>query len=86
MPRSELSYVQVIGVPDAWLDEEVCAWVRLGPGETLTLDELQSFCRDRTAHYKIPRYLRVVDEFPVTVTGKIQKFRMREIMREELQP
>jgi fatty-acyl-CoA synthase len=76
--------VQVIGVPDVRFGEEVCAWVRLRPGHTLTLDELRSFCRDRIAHYKIPRYLKVTDEFPMTVTGKVQKFRMREISIAEL--
>jgi fatty-acyl-CoA synthase len=76
--------VQVIGVPDVRYGEELCAWVRLRPGHTLSLAELRSFCRDRIAHYKIPRYLKVTDEFPMTATGKAQKFRMREISIAEL--
>jgi fatty-acyl-CoA synthase len=76
--------VQVIGVPDARYGEELCAWVRLHPEHALTLDELRAYCRDRIAHYKIPRYLRLTDEFPMTVTGKVQKFRLREISIAEL--
>jgi fatty-acyl-CoA synthase len=71
--------VQVIGVPDERYGEEICAWVRLREGATLTIDDLRAYCRGRIAHYKIPRYVRVVDEFPMTVTGKVQKFRMREV-------
>ncbi len=76
--------VQVIGVPDPKYGEELCAWVRLRDGHQLTIEELRRFCRDRIAHYKIPRYLRITDEFPLTVTGKVQKFRMRETSIEEL--
>ena len=76
--------VQVIGVPDAVYGEELCAWVRLKPGEHATAEEIQSFCRDQIAHYKIPRYIRFVDAFPMTVTGKVQKFVMRETMMREL--
>jgi fatty-acyl-CoA synthase len=76
--------VQVIGVPDPKYGEEVCAWVRLRDGETMTADELQAFCRGQIAHYKVPRYVRFVDEFPMTITGKIQKFLMREAMEIEL--
>jgi fatty-acyl-CoA synthase len=76
--------VQVIGVPDARYGEELCAWVKLRPGATLTLDELREFCSGRIAHFKIPRYLRVTDGFPMTVTGKVQKFRMRAISVAEL--
>jgi len=79
-----IAEVQVIGVPDARFGEELCAWVRLRPGTTLTHDELRTFCRDKIAHYKVPRYLKVTDEFPMTVTGKVQKFRMREISISEL--
>jgi fatty-acyl-CoA synthase len=74
----------VIGVPDARYGEELCAWIRLRPGHSLSLDELRGFCRDRIAHYKVPRYLKLADEFPMTVTGKVQKFRMREISIAEL--
>jgi len=70
---------QVIGVPDAVYGEELMAWVRLRPGAaTLTAEDLRSFCYGQLAHYKIPRYVRVVDEFPMTVTGKVRKVEMRE--------
>ena len=71
--------VQVIGVPDERYGEEVCAWVILKEGAELDEEELKEFCRDKIARFKIPRYVRFVDGFPMTVTGKIQKFRMREI-------
>jgi fatty-acyl-CoA synthase len=76
--------VQVIGVPDLKYGEEIMAWVKLKPDATLTLEELRDFCRDQIAYYKIPRYLRVVDSFPMTVTGKVQKFIMREQSIQEL--
>ncbi len=76
--------VQVFGVPDARYGEELCAWVRVRPGETLTAEDVREFCRDQIAHYKVPRHIRFVDEFPMTVTGKIQKFIMREKMTTEL--
>jgi fatty-acyl-CoA synthase len=76
--------VQVFGVPDQRYGEELCAWVQLRAGETLTADEVREFCRDQIAHYKVPRHIRFVDEFPMTVTGKMQKFIMRERMAEEL--
>src|SRR6201988_2436011 len=76
--------VQVIGVPDKRYGEELCAWIKLRPGESATPDEIKAFCRDQIAHYKVPRYSRFVDEFPMTVTGKIQKFLMRQHMMEEL--
>jgi len=70
---------QVIGVPDAVYGEELMAWVRLRPGAAeLTAEELRSFCSGQLAHYKIPRYVHVVDEFPMTVTGKVRKVEMRE--------
>ncbi len=75
---------QVIGVPDRRYGEELCAWVRLRPGEVASADEIRSFCEGRIAHYKIPRYVKFVDAFPMTVTGKIQKFAMREAMIAEL--
>jgi len=80
----KISDVQVIGVPDLKYGEEVCAWVRLRDGEHATEEELRGFCRGQIATYKIPRYIRFTTEFPTTVTGKIQKFRMREISTEEL--
>jgi fatty-acyl-CoA synthase len=76
--------VQVFGVPDPKYGEEVCAWIVLKPGETATEDEIRAFCRDQIAHYKIPRYVRFVDELPMTVTGKAQKFVMRARMVQEL--
>ncbi|SPD64587.1 putative acyl-CoA synthetase YngI [Cupriavidus taiwanensis] len=76
--------VQVFGVPDARYGEEVCAWIVLKPGESATEDEIRAFCRDQIAHYKIPRYIRFVDEMPLTVTGKVQKFVMRDQMVREL--
>ena len=76
--------VQVIGVPDRHYGEELCAWVRLRDGETATVEEIRDFCRGQIARYKIPRYVRFVDGFPMTVTGKIQKFVMREQMITEL--
>jgi fatty-acyl-CoA synthase len=76
--------VQVIGVPDEKYGEELVAWIRLREGATLTRDDLAAFCASRIAHYKIPRYVHVTDEFPMTVTGKIQKYRMREVSIELL--
>ena len=76
--------VQVFGVPDQKYGEQLCAWIRTRPGTSLTAGEVQAFCRDRITHFKIPRHIRFVDEFPMTVTGKVQKFRMREEMAVEL--
>lgn len=76
--------VQVIGVPEPKYGEELCAWIRLRPDTQATEEEIREFCRGRIAHYKIPRYVRFVDAFPMTVTGKIQKFVMRRQMIEEL--
>ena len=76
--------VQVIGVPDKKYGEELCAWIKLREGETATEDEIKSFCQGQIAHFKIPRYVRFVDDFPMTVTGKVQKFVMREAMMKEL--
>jgi fatty-acyl-CoA synthase len=70
--------VQVIGVPDARYGEEIMAWIQVTDGATLTTEDVVEFCRDRIAHYKIPRYVRLTDEFPMTVTGKIQKYLLRE--------
>jgi fatty-acyl-CoA synthase len=76
--------VQVVGVPDRRLGEEVLAWVKLKSGCTATEDELRAFCRQSLAHFKAPRYWKFVDSFPTTVTGKIQKFKIREQAIEEL--
>jgi fatty-acyl-CoA synthase len=70
--------VQVVGVPDAKYGEELCAWVKLRDGESATADEIREFCRGQIAHYKIPRHIRFVDGFPMTITGKVQKFVMRQ--------
>ena len=76
--------VQVIGVPDERFVEEVMAWVMLKPGETADEEEIREYCKGKIAHYKIPRYVKMATEFPMTVTGKIQKFKMREVAIEEL--
>ncbi len=80
----DVADVQVIGVPDERFGEEVMAWVMLRAGADASTDDIREFCRGRIAHYKVPRYVRIADEFPMTVTGKIQKFRMREMAVEEL--
>jgi fatty-acyl-CoA synthase len=76
--------VQIIGVPDLKFGEAVVAWVKLTPGATLTIDGLRDFCAGKIADFKIPRYLKIVDTFPMTVTGKMQKFQMREVSIREL--
>lgn len=78
-----IASVAVFGIADAKWGEVPCAWVKPNPGETLTPDEVIGFCEGRIAHYKIPRIVRIVEEFPMTVTGKIQKFIMRETMERE---
>lgn len=75
---------QVIGVPSKKFGEEVMAWIKPNEGVTLTEEELRNFCKDRIAHYKVPRYWKFVDEFPMTISGKIRKVEMREIAAEEL--
>ena len=76
--------VQVIGVPDVKYGEELCAWVKLRPGETLSEQDVRDYCRGKIAHYKVPRYVRFSTDFPMTVTGKVQKFKMRETSIAEL--
>jgi len=76
--------VQVIGVPDLKYGEELCAWIRLRPGQELDADQIREYCQGKIAHYKIPRYVRFTTEFPMTVTGKVQKFKMRETSITEL--
>jgi fatty-acyl-CoA synthase len=76
--------VQVVGVPDAKYGEELCAWVIAKPGQTVTEDALKAFCKGQIAHYKVPRYIRLVTAFPMTVTGKIQKFKIRDEMKQLL--
>eukprot|EP00794_Sanderia_malayensis_P008975 gene8975-9933_t len=77
--------VQVFGVEDERMGEEVCAWIRLQSDETCTEDEIKEFCRGKISHFKIPRYIQFVDEFPLTVTGKVKKFEMRKTMNIKLQ-
>ncbi len=79
-----VSDVQVIGVPDHKYGEEVCAWVILKRDHVATAENIRDYCRGQIAHYKVPRYVKFVNAFPMTVTGKIQKFVMREVMRQEL--
>jgi fatty-acyl-CoA synthase len=74
----------VVGVPDAKYGEELCAWIKLRPGHTLTAEQVREYCRHHLAHFKVPRYVKFVDAFPQTVTGKIQKFKIREQMMQEL--
>jgi len=80
----KVSDVQVIGVPDARYGEEIATWVKLKPGEEVTAEELKDFCKGKISHYKVPRYFKFVNEFPMTVTGKPQKFQMRQQSIEEL--
>ena len=80
----QIDDVQVIGVPDRRFGEEVMAWVRLKPDADATEESIRDFCRGKIAHYKVPRYVKLTDEFPMTVTGKVQKFLMREQSIEEL--
>ena len=77
--------VQVIGIPDQRFGEEIMAWVLLRAGQEATEEEIRDYCRGRIAHYKVPRYVKFVSEFPMTVTGKIQKYVMRDISIQELQ-
>ncbi len=79
-----VSDVQVIGVPDSKYGEELCAWIILKSEQSTSAEDIRTFCQGQIAHYKIPRYIRFVDAFPMTITGKIQKFVMREIMQHEL--
>ena len=80
----DVSDVAVIGVPDERFGEEVMAWVQLRSGAACSEDDLKEFCRGKIAHYKVPRYVKLVDEFPMTITGKVQKFKMREAAVKEL--
>jgi fatty-acyl-CoA synthase len=80
----KIEAVQVVGLPDVKYGEELCAWVKLKPGESASAEDIQGFCKGQIAHYKIPRYIKFVDAFPMTVTGKVQKFMMRDAMIKEL--
>ena len=81
----KIAQVAVFGIPDEFYGEEVMAWVMLHPGQSMDEEELREFCRDQIAHFKIPKHIWFVDEFPMTVTGKLQKFRMRELAIEKLE-
>jgi fatty-acyl-CoA synthase len=80
----KVAEVGVFGIPDEFYGEEVMAWIQLHAGETATEEEIKNFCKDKIAHFKIPKYIWFVEEFPMTVTGKLQKFRMREIAVQQL--
>ncbi|NQV61852.1 MAG: AMP-binding protein, partial [Alphaproteobacteria bacterium] len=80
----KIAQVAVFGVPDLRMGEEIAAWVQIHAGEHMNEDELRTFCRDGLAHFKVPKFIRFVDDFPMTVTGKLQKFKMREAMEDEL--
>jgi fatty-acyl-CoA synthase len=82
--HAKVQDVQVFGVPDQKYGEEICAWIILSAGESASEDDIKAFCKGQIAHYKVPRYVRFVDEFPMTVTGKAQKFVMRDAMIEEM--
>jgi len=82
--HADVSDVAVIGVPDDKYGEEIMAWVQLREGAGSSEDDLREFCKGKIAHYKVPRYVKLVDEFPMTITGKVQKFKMRETAIEEL--
>ena len=80
----KIADVTVVGVPDTRYGEELCAWIILHPGQTSDAEEIKMFCDKQIARYKVPRYIRFVESFPMTVTGKVQKFRIREAMMQEL--
>ncbi|MDI3258724.1 MAG: AMP-binding protein [Sinobacteraceae bacterium] len=81
-----ISDAQVVGLPDPRMGEEVVAWVKLVPGARLNAEEVRTFCRERIAHYKIPRYVGFLEQFPLTVTGKVQKFKLRELAMAQFGP
>ena len=80
----EIEAVQVFGVPDPKFGEEICAWIKVRAGCTCSPEDIREFCRVRIAHYKVPRHVKFVEDFPMTVTGKAQKFVMRDLMKAEL--
>jgi fatty-acyl-CoA synthase len=80
----QIEDVQVIGVPDEKYGEELCAWIRVRGDAVLTAQDIRAYCTGKIAHYKIPRYVRLTSEFPMTVTGKIQKYKMRDTSISEL--
>jgi fatty-acyl-CoA synthase len=80
----KIAQVSVFGIPDEFYGEQVMAWLQLHAGQTASEDEIRAFCKGKMAHFKIPKYIWFVDEFPMTVTGKLQKFRMRELALEKM--
>jgi fatty-acyl-CoA synthase len=82
--HEDIEEVEVFGVPDPKYGEELCAWIKLHEGRTLTEQDVRDFCDGQISHFKVPRYIRFVEDFPMTVTGKVQKFQMRDTMIEEL--
>ena len=80
----DIQEVQVFGVPDDRYGEQVAAWVQVRPGSALSEDDIRAFCSGQITHFKIPKYIKFVDEFPMTVTGKMQKFIMRDRFAKEL--
>ena len=84
LAHPDVGDAQVIGVPSAKYGEEVMAWIKPRPGRTPVAEELQRYCCERLAAFKVPRHWKFIDEFPLTVTGKVQKFRMRELAAAEL--
>jgi fatty-acyl-CoA synthase len=76
--HEKISDVYVVGVPDIKYGEELCAWVKIKAGQTLTEEEVKNFCKGKIAHFKIPRYVMFVNDFPINISGKIQKYLMRE--------
>jgi fatty-acyl-CoA synthase len=76
--HEKISDVYIVGVPDIKYGEELCAWVKMKPGQSMTEQEVKDYCQGKIARYKIPRYVLFVQEFPITISGKIQKFKMRE--------
>ena len=82
--HSEIAEAQVFGIPDAKYGEQVCAWIQLRPGSSLSASDIHAYCQGQITHFKIPKHIRIVREFPMTVTGKMQKFVMRDAMAEEL--
>jgi acyl-CoA synthetase (AMP-forming)/AMP-acid ligase II len=80
----DIEDVYVVGVPDKRMGEELCACIKLCRGQTMTADELRAYCKEKISHFKIPKYVEIVDEFPMTVTGKIKKNVLAELIRNKL--
>lgn len=80
----DISETHVIGVPDERMGEELCAFIKICPNSTITADTLKAYCKGKIAHFKIPKYIKFVDDFPKTTSGKIQKFKLKEIYGDKL--